>query len=248
MQIARSMGYNQTFEDVYTADHPDVRQWTETLREIMKRAVLNDIECLLPKNINTARMIATGWHAFSEIMPWVLSCAATMVSNNHIRHYIIQAAYEELGMRNYNEIHADIFWKSAISINVAKPAIEILKEDSELRKSLNYLRRKLQSYNHDMEVLGILAGLECPAVENIIAVMSAMSYDKNASEILKTDIFFILHTQIEEEHIRLTTANFMRFKRTETDRDKFMVGFNDGLNFWKKFWRAMKYHITNMDI
>jgi len=242
--VAKSLGYTGIVEEVYKSNHPDVIKWTKYFHDLIcKRKIFENLSDLLPADVLTARIVATGWHAFSDFMPWFLCQAASMVSNNLTRHYVIQTVFEELGMRDYRQIHADMFWSAAQSIGINSHENFILKEDGELKKSLNYLKSRLLSYSYDMQIMGILLGLEMPAIENIETIYSGMSYDNESALILENSLFFKIHREVEVEHVRLTVSNFLRFKKSNQDTNDFINGFQDGVCFWNKFWCGIKNYI-----
>ena len=245
---AKALGYNGTIEGIYTIEHPEVVKWTNYFhKKIQERKIFENFHAKLCRNILTARIVSTGWHAFSGFMPAFLCRAASMMSTNLARHYVIQTAFEELGMRDHKQIHADLFWNAAKSIGITSED-SILEENGKLKKSLNFLKNQLMSYSCDMQVFGILLGLEMPAIENIETIYSAMSYNNFAKSILDKDLFFILHREVEIEHVRLTVANFLRFQKTRQDIDNFIEGFTDGVNFWDKFWCAIKEHTLRVTV
>lgn len=237
--------YGGIQEKTYTSNHSDVIKWTTHFHNIINENKIFDGMKVLPKNFKTAQSVATGWHAFSEFMPWFLCLAASMVSTNQARHYVIQTAFEELGMRDCDQIHPDMFWKAANSIDIFSPDELILSENSEIKNSLKFLKERLFSYKTDMSIFGILLGLEIPAVENIETLFTAMAYDTSSERILNKEFFFKLHRIVEIEHVRLTVSNFLRFQKSDTDINLFINGFMDGIIFWKKFWFAMSSYILS---
>lgn len=96
-----------------------------------------------------------------------------------------------------------------------------------------------------MLVLSLLLGLEIPAIENIETIFNSMAYNMVAKNTLNNEKFFILHREIEIEHIRSAVCNFVRFQKSELDILNFNKGFNDGIIFWKIFWATIKKTITD---
>lgn len=242
--LAKELGYNGTVEDIYTSKNSEIIEWTAYFHNtVRERKIFENFSTSLPRNFSTARAVSTAWHLFSEFMPWFLCYSASKVSSNLARHYVIQTAFEELGMRDHKQIHSGIFWHAAKSIGVDIPDSTILQENSGVKKTLKYLKNKLLSYSSDMKIFGILLGLEMPAIENIETLYNAMSHNETASDILNKDLFFLLHREVEVEHVRLTVSNFLRFQNSQEDKDEFVIGFMDGINFWELFWREVKDHI-----
>lgn len=235
---AEALGYNGIREQTFTADHPAVLEWTRYFEKLTADAeIFRDFEERNPtSSLKQATVVAALWHRFSAFMPWFLCQAAAMVSSNEKRHYVIQTAFEELGMRDVREIHPDMFWSAAelAGVNVAERE-QTLNAPAPTRVLLD-LRAALLSYKTDEEVLGILLGLEIPAIENIETVFSSLAHNEISRSRLYAHKFFRLHRQIETEHVRLTVSNFLRFCTTEEQKDLFVRGFNDGLKFWRNFW------------
>ena len=244
--VAKELGYSGTIESIYTVNHQDIINWTNYFHERMnEKEIFKKFTENLPKDIDTASIVATGWHVFSTFMTQFLCQAAAMVSNNLARHYVIQTAFEELGMRDSAQIHPDLFWEAAKSIGITVHE-SVKKENSMITASLSNLKSSLLSYTSDMQIFGVLLGLEIPAIENIETVFSSMAYNENAKMALEKDIFFILHREIEVEHVRLTVSNFLRFQKSKKDVDDFIFGFTDGIKFWNDYWAAMKFYVINL--
>ncbi|MBI4371046.1 MAG: iron-containing redox enzyme family protein [Elusimicrobia bacterium] len=237
--LAEQAGYSGTVEYIYTADHPEVLRWTSHFEGLAAReGVFEAFEAACPRSWRRATVVSALWHRFSSFMPWFLCQAAAMVSTNEKRHYVIQTAFEELGMRDAREIHCDMFWNAAAQAGVSeKDRAEVLA-DVPAATALASLRGALLSYGTDEEVLGILLGLEIPARENIETVFRSLAHDDGTAVALDAHRFFIFHRQIEIEHVRLTVANFVRYCRTEEQRRRFQRGFSNGLGFWSRFWNT----------
>lgn len=235
---AESLGYNGIQEQTFTADHPAVIEWTRSFEKLTaESAIFQDFEKNHPEpSRERAIVVGSLWHRFSAFMPWFLCQAAAMVSTNEKRHYVIQTAFEELGMRDAREIHPEMFWNAAEAAGVASDDRERVLSNPEPTNVLADLRSALLSYTTDEEVLGILLGLEIPARENIETVYSSLAHNKELRSSLDQHKFFCLHRQIETEHVRLTISNFLRFCATEDQKSRFVRGFNDGLRFWRRFW------------
>lgn len=244
--VAKVLGYSGTIESIFTVNHPDVINWTNYFHQKMnEREIFENFTSNLPKNITTASIVASGWHAFSIFMPQFLCQAAAMVSNNLARHYVVQGAFEELGMRDSTQIHPDLFWDAIMSAGITRNDIAA-SEESLINAALSDLKAKLLSYKSDMQLFGVLLGLEIPAVENIETVFTSIAYNNDVKTMLAKSMFFILHREIEGEHIRLAVSNFLRFQQSKQDADDFVLGFMDGIQFWSDFWGGMKAYTINL--
>jgi hypothetical protein len=179
-------------------------------------------------------------------MPWFLCQAAAMVSTNEKRHYVIQTAFEELGMRDAREIHPDMFWDAAKAVGIAEEERAAIHREPAPAAVLASLRAMLLSYKTDEEVLGILLGLEIPARENIETVFSSLAHSRDARATLDAHKFFVLHRQIEIEHVRLTVSNFLRFCTEDAQKERFIRGFDDGLAFWRSFWGSASDEVSRL--
>ncbi len=243
---AERLGYNGTEEAIYTAEHPDVLLWTKKFEARTRNAEIfqpmNQMHATASKE--QATVVGVLWHRFSEYMPQFLCQAAAQVSTNQIRHYVIQTAFEELGMRDSTEIHPDMFWQSAISAGVTVQDKERLENDANINETLTVLKDALSNCTTDAEVLGMLLGLEIPAIENIETIYQSLAHTEELRASLAQSKFFSLHRQIEVEHVRLTVANFLRFCTTPGDKTDFIKGFESGLEFWQTFWNAVSTRIT----
>ena len=233
--------YDGIKEAVYTASHPEVVSWTGYFldRTHAKRIFDRMNGELVSPSIEKAKAVGVCWHVFSESTPWLLCQAAAQVSTNEKRHYVIQTAFEELGMRDVTEIHPDLFWSAAKMIGVTEADHSRIGIDKNLHESLQALKSALLGYRTDAEVLGVLLGLEIPARENIEAIFQGLAHSSLASDALAKTKFFIVHRFVESEHIRITVANFLRFCQSPEEKRLFIKGFEDGIEFWSTFWNAV---------
>jgi hypothetical protein len=168
-----------------------------------------------------------------------------MVSTNEKRHYVIQTAFEELGMRRADKIHPELFWSTVELSGATKDDLMRITSNGRVGSALQTLKKGLLSYKSDASVLGILLGLEIPAVENIETIYNALAYSNDLKNQLDSSEFFILHRQIEIEHVRLTVSNFLRFCPDENSRKIFIDGFDDGIEFWSRFWTDVSLAILD---
>ncbi|BCA96951.1 hypothetical protein TUM19329_33120 [Legionella antarctica] len=241
LKFANQYGYTGVKEALYTSDHPEVVFWTGFFQNRFKeRKIFEQFEEQTSGNdIHKAVAIATQWYRFSSIMPWILCKAATVVSNNIKRHYVIQGAYEELGMRDVNEIHPERFREAAIDAGVDESLFEKHQGFSRVNDSLDKLVKSLTTSKTDAEVMGILLGLECPAEENVETLFLGLALTPEIKAQLLKSIFFRIHRAIECEHIRLAVSNFLRFNSDEVSKKDFIKGFDQGIQFWVEFWSGL---------
>ena len=239
-------GYSETKEATYTSEHPGIVTWTHEFGRKVEEKKIFDVFTTLhaEPSQEKARVVGVLWHRFSDFMPWFLCQAAAKVSSNEKRHYVIQTAFEELGMRDAGEIHPDMFWKAAQIAGVTDEARDRIRSASEPAEALNGLRAALSATQSDAEILGLLLGLEIPAVENIETILASLSHGDTVARQLNDHKFFKLHRMIETEHVRLTVANFLRFCSSENDKALFIKGFDRGLEFWERFWTTAANEIS----
>ena len=229
--------YTGIIEKTYTFENPEITTWTRRFEDhVVARSIFSDFEKTCPISFERACVVGTLWNHFSAFMPWFLCQAAAKMSTNEKRHYVIQTAFEELGMRDVREIHADMFWKAALKTGLTHERAEETSKIPGSSRPLDALRASLLSYNTDEEVLGILLGLEIPARENVETLFQSLAHTPALEEELSLDQFFSLHRQIEIEHVRLTVSNFVRFCKTPEQKERFLIGFRAGLDFWQAFW------------
>lgn len=235
-------GYGYFTETTYTYDHPEIAKYLRFFRrKFLKRKIFERLEAVaanIPPRV-VAESVGPNWYAFSSFMPWFLSRAASKVTTNIKRHYVVQTLFEELGMRESNEIHPEMFKATAL-FTISEEAFENLSTLKAAADALTFLEEKIEAYQTDDEILGILLGLELPAEENIEAVFKSLAQRNPLFEIrLSTSHFFKLHRQIEVEHVRLTLSNFLRFCPTAESKERFVRGFEDGIEFWDRFWSCL---------
>lgn len=235
------LGYEGVKERIYSPNHPDVLQWESFFNERLERLqIFQKFDSATPnRSKSKSRVTSVQWHRFSEVGPWFECQAAALVSCNHMRHFLVQVAFEELGMRDENEIHPDLFWQASRLVGVTDLDRVRLSGNNGVGNALEFLKTSLLACKSDGEVLGMLLGLELPARENIETLFQAMAYDVQAEQTLSATKFFKIHRFIEIEHIRLSIANFMRFCSTESEKNAFIKGCDSGLQFWSLFWTGV---------
>jgi hypothetical protein len=232
---------DRVFENRYEADSQEVIDWTAYF---YKRANVPEIFQGTWDRLNTkskihSEVIGTFWHHFSSLAPQIISLAAYKVSNNLMRHYIVQVLFEELGGRNHRVIHPDLFLDCLDSIGVGEAKRDDLVRSYLPFASLAYLSHIMSSAKSDSKILGILLGLEIDAEENIHTIANALSYNEEARVKIETSAFFRIHRVAESEHIRLDVSNFLRFCPTEKAKEEFNEGFDEAVQFWRLFWQGM---------
>lgn len=237
-----ALGYDYVQEKTYTADHPDVVAWANSfLSRFREKKIFErfDSEQASPSLVKT-KVVGTQWHRFSEFMPYILCSASARVSNNRLRHYTIQTAYEELGARNADEIHHEMFWETALAAGAQDSDRARMANEPEINDALKFLEHVLVTAKSDEEILGLLLGLEICAEENIETVFSSLAHTKALETSLAETKFFKLHRQLEMEHIRLDVSIFLRFCQTSEEKTQlFTSGFDSGVQFWDLFWSGI---------
>jgi hypothetical protein len=229
--------YDGICEYVYTTNHPEILSWTKFFHSrIKKYHVFETFENLHPRSKARAKTVGVYWYRFSSFMPWFLCQAAALMDSNEKRHYVIQTAFEELGMRNVHKIHPEMFWNAVLLTGLNAQECYNLRDRLPNDLALSYLKSTLSFAENDAEVMGILLGLEMPAIENIETIFSSLAYKDELIECLANHEFFKLHRLIELEHVRLTVSNFIRFCESDKRKDDFIKGFDIGVIFWQKFW------------
>ena len=245
--LAYKLGYTGIVESEYTSTSHEFKVALKHFENIKNSLeIFEKFETTTPRSEERAFVVANMWHHFSAFMPWFLCQASAMVTTNEKRHYVIQTAFEELGMRDVNEIHSFMFWNAAKLTNVHRKSGVTVLENKEFLAVILELRQTILNYKTDEEILGILLGLELPAQENIETVLNSLCFTKALEKPITAHKFFVLHRQIETEHVRLTVSNALRFCPTEQQMSLFMCGLNDGLTFWRKFWKCAENLTQNV--
>jgi heme oxygenase-like protein len=198
LTFARSLGYATTVEHTYTSDHTSVREMTNFFRlRYEKYSIFDKFGAQVRAGPVLSRVVASQWYEFSKFIPSFICRAASKVSNNEIRHYVIQTAFEELGMRDVTQIHCELFRRAVeqIGTNVGRGDLSTYKPTHEL---LSWAWQRLENYTNDAAVLGILLGFEAPAQENISLLFTSIAYDEGTRRALENELFFKIHFAVEE--------------------------------------------------
>ena len=232
---------DRVFENVYDSDSPEVIEWTNMFYKMANvDKIFEETWMRLKFRSKTkAAVIGTFWHHFSSLAPKVMSIASAQVSNNLMRHYIVQIIFEELGSRNHRLIHPDLFLDCLQQIGITDHDRINLISKNLSKFPFEYLKTIMTNASTDGMSLGILLDLEIDAEENIQTLFDALSYDEESSELVEKSSFFRIHKIAEKEHIRLNVANFLRFCPSEESKSEFLSGFNQAVHFWRLYWNAI---------
>ena len=187
----------------------------------------------------SAAIVGTSWLRFSVLMTILPSEAVSRLTVSAMRHAVAQTAIEELGERDPNMVHSDLFRSALGDIGIAEDDILNWSGFEPVTCALARLRRHLAEGTSDAYILGLLHGLEIPAEDIIEHLFEALAYDDNARAALEKSDFFSIHRVVEVEHIRRGTANFLTFCTDLDHRMKFAGGFEDALRFWKTWWSGI---------
>ncbi len=242
MGVGNRVFNTKVVEELYKVTNDDLSQWTKFFEHRARSANIFfyfHIRHPIPSR-DKAVTVGTQWHRFSTFMPRFLCQAAAQVSDNEKRHYVIQTAYEELGMKRADEIHPDMFWEAASTAGATKNDCGSVSDSEGIGRHLEDLWNTLiDAKGNDPKILGLLLGLEIPAVENIETIFSSLAHNQEVEQKLQEGKFFSLHRKIEIEHVNLTVSNFLRFCKSENERLEFMEGFDYAVVFWVRFWETV---------
>jgi len=231
----------RVFEETYDKDSLEVIEWTDFFS---KRAniptIFENVENrIVKKKFLHAEVVGTFWHHFSALAPQVMSIASARVDNNLMRHYIVQIIFEELGTRNHRFIHPDLFLDAIESLGVTHERRKELVKKHLPKLGFTELSSLMWEAKNNSEILGVLLGLEIDANENIQTIFDSLAYTEEIKEKLELTPFFKIHRIAEDEHIRLDVANFLRFCKTEEEKENFILGFDKAVKFWRNYWNAI---------
>ena len=220
----------------YGYEHPDVVFWTKHfMDEAQKRHVFVNIEATLAskRSLISAETMATAWYDFTRYVPVFLTKAVAQTDDPERQHHLIQIAYDELGGRDKTRIHSQLFLDA-----IAEVGVKVMQgsSGSSIRESLNVLDITLVGTKSQYGIVGLLMSFEIIAEQNIEALFDGLCYDDEAGKTLSASLFFKIHRADESEHIRHSVANFLRFCKTETQREEFKHSFDEGIDFWHRFW------------
>jgi pyrroloquinoline quinone (PQQ) biosynthesis protein C len=220
----------------YEYDHPEVIFWTKHfMSEAQKRNVFANIKAALrsKRSLIAAQAMATAWYDFTRYVPTFITKAVAQTEDPERQHHLIQIAYDELGGRNKEFIHSQLFLKAIEAIDVK---VEPNLSCSSIKEVLQVLDATLVHTHSQSGIIGLLLSFEIIAEENIETLFDGLCYRDECSEILSNTPFFKIHRADETEHIRHSVANFLRFCNTETEREEFKHSFDRGIDYWHRFW------------
>lgn len=226
----------------FPVDHPEVV--LHTRRFLVRKddaELFAEFEAVIHghRSRRSAALVGTSWLRFSVLMTILPSEAISRLTVSAMRHAVVQTAMEELGERDPNMVHSDLFRSALGDIGIAEEDILNWSGFEPVTRALARLRRHLAEGTSDAYILGLLHGLEIPAEDIIEHLFDALAHDDSARAALEKSDFFKVHRVVEVEHIRRGTANFLAFCPDLDHRMKFAGGFEDALRFWKTWWSGI---------
>lgn len=223
-------------ENTYRHDHPEVVFWTKYfMEEAEKRNVFVNIQATM--NIHrsqiAAETMAVAWYDFTRYVPTFITKAVAQTDDPERQHHLIQIAYDELGGNDKDYIHSKLFLEA-----IDQAGIELMASSSasSIKETLKVLDETLVGTKSQYGIVGLLLSFEIIAEENIETLFKSLCYDDKSEKVLAFSPFFKIHRADETEHIRHSIANFLRFCKTERDREEFRISFDQGIDFWHRFW------------
>lgn len=233
-------------ESHFTEDHPEVIKWTQRFRELAKvGSIFHSVETALRDRPTRAQLcIGAGWYEFTNSVPWMLCFLASKSEGNLARHFLIQTAFEELGGRNRNAIHSDLYMSALQRIGMDEGTVKEYIEVNVPLFALEKLKKSTHAVKGNPEIMGLCLGLELPANENISTILAGLGTNEELQATLLKTPFFKIHRLVEDEHIRLSVSNFLQFCQGDQEKDKFLKGFEGGITFWKEFWSEVTSRIV----
>lgn len=232
-------------ESVYEYDHPEVIYWTNYFQEeAAKHNVFVNINATIKskRSIIAAESMATAWYDFTRYVPVFLCKAVALTTDPERQHHLIQIAYDELGGRDKNFIHSNLFLEA-----IKDAGIELVSESAaSIKEVLSGLDRTLVGIKSQFGIIGLLLSFEIIAEENIETLFNCLCHEQKCEKPLSDSPFFKIHRADETEHIRHSVANYLRFCKTETQKREFKESFDAGIDFWQRFW-DQNARIINME-
>ncbi|APR36710.1 iron-containing redox enzyme family protein [Paraburkholderia sp. SOS3] len=223
-------------EAEYGYDHPEVIFWTRHfVSEAEKRNVFARIKATSSNRPShgAAQTLATAWYEFTRYVPTFLTRAVAQSGDPERQHHLIQIAYDELGGRNKEFIHSRLFLKAIDAIGLK---VEASESGASIRDVIRILDATLAHTDSEAGIIGLLLSFEIIAEENIETLFDGLCYSEACGEVLSDSAFFRVHRADETEHIRHSVANFLRFCNTQSEREAFKQSFDQGIDYWRRFW------------
>jgi hypothetical protein len=176
--------------------------------------------------------MATAWYDFTRYVPTFICKAVAQTEDAERQHHLIQIAYDELGGRDKDYIHSNLYLEA-----LEKAGIQVMSKSlGSIKNVLRGLDSTLVSTESQYGIVGLLLSFEIIAEENIETLFNCLCYEERVAKILSETKFFKIHRADETEHIRHSVANFLRFCKTEQQRQEFKEAFDAGIDFWQRCW------------
>lgn len=223
-------------ESIYEHGHPEVVFWTKYfMAEAEKRNVFTNIQATMHahSSLIAAETMATAWYEFTRYVPTFITKAVAQTDDPERQHHLIQIAYDELGGKDKDYIHSKLFLEA---VDEAGIRLAPNSSASSIKEILKVLDDTLVCTKSQYGIVGLLLSFEIIAEENIETLFQRLCYDETSEKVLAVTPFFKIHRADETEHIRHSIANFLRFCKTESAREEFRVSFDQGIDFWHRFW------------
>ena len=232
---------------VYPSHHPEVVHHTARFLKRKDEAALFDayVAATRQPSLHAAIVLGTQWYRFSSLMSQLPSVAVGRLTETHMRHFVIQTAFEELGEHDGHMIHSDLFLAALQVAGVREEQILDWCTFTPVTAALDRLHQDLERSASDPEILGLLHGLEVPANDIIEHLFAGLAHSSETATALQATPFFRIHRVVEDEHIRRGTANYLRFCPGLGEKINFAHGFEHALFFWRSFFDGVAEAIAH---
>jgi hypothetical protein len=205
------------------------------MSEAEKRYVFANISATLAgkRCFTAAETMAAAWYDFTRYVPVFLTKAVSQTDDPERQHHLIQIAYDELGGADKSRIHSKLFLEAIASVGIRiKPCMS----GSSVKEITRVLDKALVQTKSQYGIIGLLMSFEIIAEQNIETLFEGLCYSDECRATLSDTLFFSIHRMDESEHIRHSVANYLRFCETDTQREEFKRSFDEGIDFWHRFW------------
>lgn len=190
-----------------------------------------------------AQVISVCWHSLSQYIPWFLYQATARVQNKEFCHSMIRSAYEELGLCNYQNVHSDLFFDACKPLAISQDLQETVLAGREIEQCLRFLTQLLNNTKADQEVLGLFFCLIMAEKANLEFMLKVLDSQPLVHD-LKKHSYFMSHQNNYTGFLDFSIELFMTSCQDVADKEFYIRGFEQGLQFWNEFWSA-SHKLTN---
>jgi len=188
------------------------------------------------RSLANSKIVGALWFHLSEAIVDILCIALARLNNPKIRHFVVQTAYEELGEDSPDKLHTKLLLNMLQRAGVNEQDILRWSGHEGVNREIDKLKKDLWDSPSDVEICGILLGMEIIAYQNVDNVLDYLSSSEDVGAAVRATEWAKLHHQLEEGHSRRAVTGGVEHVPDLTSQRRCVAAFMRTIRFWRQFW------------